>query len=111
MNFKIYPTHEFKKQFKRLYKKYPSLKGDLNKLIQTLQKKPDSGISLGFNLYKIRLAISSKGKGKSGGARIITYLVTEHKEIYLVYIYDKSQLENITKEQLAALLKNAGLNN
>ena len=111
MNFKIYPTQEFKKQFKRLYKKYPSLKGDLNKLIQTLRKKPDSGISLGFNLYKIRLAISSKGRGKSGGARIITYLITEHKEIYLVYIYDKSQLENITKEQLATLLKNAGLNN
>jgi len=111
MNFKIYPTPEFKKQFKRLYKKYPSLKDDLTNLIQTLRQKPESGIYLGFNLYKIRLAISSKGKGKSGGARIITYLVTEHKEIYLVYIYDKSQLENITKEQLAALLKNAGLNN
>lgn len=110
MNYKIYPTPEFKKRFKSLYKKYPSLKDDLDSLIQTLRQKPDSGISLGFNLYKIRLAISSKGKGKSGGARIITYLVTEHKEIYLVYIYDKSQLENISKEQILELLKNAGLN-
>lgn len=110
MNFKIYPTQEFKKQFKRLYKKYPSLKDDLNNLIQTLRNNPDSGISLGFSLYKIRLAVSSKGKGKSGGARIITYLITEHKEIYLVYIYDKSQLENITKEQILELLKSTGLN-
>jgi len=55
------------------------------------------------------LAITSKGKGKSGGARVITYLVTEDKEIYLVFIYDKSQLENITKEQIFELLRNAGL--
>ncbi|MGC9353001.1 MAG: type II toxin-antitoxin system RelE/ParE family toxin [Mariniphaga sp.] len=110
MNYKIYPTPEFKKRFKRLHKKYPTLKDDLSKVIQILQAKPDSGISLGFNLYKIRLAISSKGKGKSGGARIITYLITEHKEIYLVYIYDKSQLENITKEKLTKLIKDSGLN-
>jgi hypothetical protein len=55
------------------------------------------------------LAITSKGKGKSGGARVITYLITEKKEIYLVYIYDKSQLENIKKEQIVTLLKRAGL--
>ncbi|MGE5447839.1 MAG: hypothetical protein ACM3PR_05710 [Bacteroidales bacterium] len=46
------------------------------------------------------MAISSKGKGKSAGARIITFMVTEDKEVYLVYIYDKSQLENITKQQV-----------
>ena len=55
------------------------------------------------------MAISSKGKEKSGGARVITYLVTEDNEIYLTYIYDKSQLENITKEQIIELLKKAGL--
>lgn len=57
------------------------------------------------------MAITSKGKGKSGGARVITYLVTEDNEVYLVYIYDKSQLENITKEQIMELLKKAGLIN
>lgn len=85
------------------------MKSDLNDLIQILKEKPDFGIPLGCNIFKIRLAITSKGKGKSGGARIITYLVTEHKEIYLVYIYDKSQIENITKEQILELLKTAGL--
>jgi len=55
------------------------------------------------------MAISSKGKGKSGGARVITYLITEDREVYLVHIYDKGQLENITKPQLLQLLKRAGL--
>jgi len=64
---------------------------------------------LGFGIYKIRLAITSKGKGKSGGARVITYIVTDDSEVFLVYIYDKSQLENITKEQILELLKKAGL--
>ena len=53
------------------------------------------------------MAISSKGKGKAGGARVITYFVTEDKDVYLVYIYDKGQLENITKEQIVELLKKA----
>ena len=55
------------------------------------------------------MAVTSKGKGKSGGARVITYLVTEDNEVYLVYIYDKSQLENITKEQIMEQLTKAGL--
>jgi hypothetical protein len=55
------------------------------------------------------MAISSKGKGKSAGARAVTFIVTEDKEVYLIHIYDKSQLENITKQQVAELLKNAQL--
>ena len=109
MSYRIYPTPDFKKQFKKLCKKYPSLKSDLQELIVTLTEKPDTGINIGLGVYKIRLAITSKGKGKSGGARVITYLVTEKKEIFLVFIYDKSQLENITKEQINEMLKNANL--
>jgi len=55
------------------------------------------------------VAITSKGKGKSGGARLITYLLTEIQDVYLLHIYDKSQLDNITKDQILGLLKNAGL--
>ena len=55
------------------------------------------------------MAITSKGKGKSGGARVITFLVTEEKEVYLLHIYDKGQLENLTKDQILELLKKAGL--
>jgi hypothetical protein len=109
MSYSIYPTPVFKKHFKQLYKKYASLKNDLNELLLILKDNPDYGIPLGHNIFKIRLAISSKGKGKSGGARIITYLINADNELYLVYIYDKSQLENITREQILELLKNAGL--
>jgi hypothetical protein len=109
MSYKVYPTPDFKKHFKKLYKKHKSLKDDLERLLQILKDKPDVGIHLGHNLYKIRLAVSSKGKGKSGGARIITYLDNDAEELYLVYIYDKNQLENITKEQILELLKKAGL--
>jgi len=109
MNYSVYTTPDFKKFVKRLSKKYPSLKSDLQDLILVLKEKPDSGINLGQGIHKIRMAITSKGKGKSGGARVITYLVTEDNEVYLVYIYDKSQLENISKEQIIELLKKAGL--
>jgi len=111
MNYSVYPTPDFKKLLKKLVKKYPSLKADLQGLIRILQEEPDTGIHLGHGIHKIRLAIKSKGKGKSGGARVITYLVTQDQEVYLVYIYDKSQLENISKEQILDLLKKAGLSN
>ncbi len=109
MSYNVIPTPDFKKLFKRLYKKYPSLKSDLQELISILEEKPDSGTALGHNIYKIRMAISSKGKGKSGGARVITFLITDDREVYLVYIYDKSQLENLSKEQILELLQKAGL--
>lgn len=92
-----------------MVRKYPSLKIDLEKLITKLSKNPNLGVNLGHNLYKIRLAISSKGRGKSGGARVITFLISEDKEIYLVYIYDKSRLDNLTKEQILDMLKKEGL--
>jgi hypothetical protein len=109
MNYNVIPTPDFKKLFKKLLKKYSSLKIDLNELIDKISENPETGTSLGNGVYKIRLAISSKGKGKSAGARVITYIVTEDKEVYLVYIYDKSQLKNITKQQVLDLLKNAQL--
>ena len=64
MNYNVIPTPDFKKFFKKLFKKYPSLKNDLAQLIEKLEKDYTIGISLGNNLYKIRLAIESKNKGK-----------------------------------------------
>lgn len=109
MSYEVLTTPDFKKLFKHLYKKYPSLKDDLNNLIDVLSEYPETGTSLGQGIFKIRIAISSKGKGKSAGARVITYVVTEDREVYLVHIYDKSQLENITKQQVFDLLRNANL--
>jgi len=109
MSYNVIPTPDFKTLFKKLLKKYSSLKDDLQELIEVISENPETGTSLGHSVYKIRMAISSKGKGKSAGARVITYIVTEDKEVYLVYIYDKSQLENITKQQVFELLKKAQL--
>ncbi len=77
MNYNVIPTPDFKKFFKKLFKKYPSLKNDLAQLIEKLEKDYTIGISLGNNLYKIRLAIESKNKGKSGGARIIYFFLVQ----------------------------------
>ena len=109
MRYNIIPTPDFKKFFKKLYKKHPSLKEDINGLIEKLEVDYTIGIPLGDNLFKIRLAIESKNKGKSGGARIIYFLLSDDNEIYLIHIFDKGQFETIPKHILLDLLKNAGL--
>lgn len=75
MSVEIIASHNFRKEAKRLLKKYPSLKGELQNLNALLAENPTSGTPLGHNCYKIRLAIKSKGKGKSGGAKVITHVV------------------------------------
>ncbi|MCF0074860.1 type II toxin-antitoxin system RelE/ParE family toxin [Dyadobacter sp. CY261] len=90
---------------KRLAKRYPSLKTDVIKLVNSLSADPTQGIPLGQNCFKIRLAIKSKGKGKSGGARVITFVVVLSETVVLLSIYDKSDKENISSEELADLLQ------
>jgi hypothetical protein len=74
-------------------------------LITDLIKKPDSGKPLGNNCFKIRMAISSKNKGKSGGARVITYVKIVDKAVYLLSIYDKSESDTITDAELLSRIK------
>jgi len=100
MSYKISSIPLFDKQTKRLAKKYPSLKNDLADLIERLANDPEQGTALGNNFYKIRLAIASKGKGKSGGARVITYLKIIETTVYLASIYDKSDKSTITEKEL-----------
>ena len=75
-------------------------------LIELLETDPKQGISIGNNCYKIRFAIASKGKGKSGGARIITHVLVEGKKVYLISIFDKSEKENISNSEISLILKN-----
>ena len=105
MSYKILTIAPFDKQFKRLVKKYPSLKKELIDLITSLKTEPTNGFALGNECYKIRLAIASKGKGKSGGARGITYVAITDKEIFLLSIYDKSEQEDIGDKELIRLLE------
>ncbi|MEI9956457.1 MAG: type II toxin-antitoxin system RelE/ParE family toxin [Ferruginibacter sp.] len=105
--FVIKTTGSFDKSVKKLLKKYPSFVQDLKQLRTVLLKNPVSGISLGNDCYKLRLRISSKNTGKSGGARVITYVKIEKKQITLLDIYDKADKDSISEKELAALIKKA----
>lgn len=105
MSFKILLSDTFQRNFKQLAKKHLSLKSDLFNLIQSLENNPTQGIPLGNNLFKIRISITSTGKGKSGGARIITFAKLIDQEVFLITIYSKSDRESISKEELEKLTK------
>ena len=108
MSFSVIPSDKFKKEVKRLIKKYPSLKEELAELGAQLTAHPDLGTPLGSNTYKIRIAIKSKGKGRSGGGRIITYVVTEHREVYLLTIYDNSEFDSINDKTIRFIITTLG---
>lgn len=105
MNFEVKATRAFEKDIKRLAKKYPSLKSEFIHLVNELKQTPQMGTAVGNNCYKIRISIASKGKGKSGGARVITYVQITNSTVFLLAIYDKSENENITDKELNSLLK------
>jgi mRNA-degrading endonuclease RelE of RelBE toxin-antitoxin system len=105
MSYNILSIPPFDRQLKRLAKKYPSLKSDFSALLDTLQSKPKQGKAIGKSCYKIRLAIASKAKGKSGGGRVITNIVVSQKTVFLLSIYDKSDKENLFEKEIEELLK------
>jgi mRNA-degrading endonuclease RelE of RelBE toxin-antitoxin system len=108
MNYEVRTINSFEKEFKRLSKKFPSLKSDLLLLISDLENNPFQGVSLGKGFYKIRLKISSKGAGKSGGARIISFIKIIDQVIYLASIYDKSERSSISEKDLKLLANQIG---
>ena len=95
MKFKIEVTEDFQRQAKKLLKKYPSLKEELVVLMHSLSEYPRLGKAIGNNTYKIRLAVKSKGAGKSGGMRVITYVIFKKEYVFVIAIYDKSEVENL----------------
>jgi mRNA-degrading endonuclease RelE of RelBE toxin-antitoxin system len=105
MSFNIITTPAFEKELKSLLKKYPSVKNDIIELVAKLIKEPKMGIAIGNDCYKIRMAITSKGKGKSGGARVITFVQIIETTIYLLCIYDKADTSNISDKILKERLK------
>ena len=104
MSFRILPTYRFEKELKRLVRKFPSLKKEYANLLSQLSENPQSRTSLGNECFKIRLSIASKGKGKRGGARVITYIFIRTNTVYLLTIYDKSEVANVTAKDLKELI-------
>ncbi len=105
MNYKVIPVDKFKKEAKRLIKKFPSLKSELAQLADALSINPTMGTALGQEAFKIRVSVKIKGKGKSGGARIITYVIWPQKEVYLLTIYDKAEFDSIADKTLRRIIE------
>lgn len=98
MSFDINTTPEFESQAKALQKRHRSFKSDLKDLVLSLTANPFQGVELAHGIRKIRMAITSKGRGKSGGARVITYtIVTAEADgrVYLMNVYDKSDFSTV----------------
>ena len=104
MSYSVQSIAVFEKQAKRLVKKYSSLKVELQVLVNSLKETPEQGTPIGNNCFKIRVAVASKGKGKRGGARVITNYVVSDGTVYLLSIYDKSEKDTLTAKEIADLL-------
>jgi len=102
---KIEYIPNFYRKIKNLGKKNKNLINDLQKLVKVLEKDPTTGTFLGSDIYKIRVANSSKNIGKRGGFRVITYYVDENNIVYLVEIYEKNSIENIPIEELIKIIQ------
>ncbi len=107
--YNIIITPKFLRLLKLLVKKYPSLKMEFHNLAQQLRENPIIGTPIGNDCYKIRIAIASKGKGKSGGGRAITHIVVQEEKVYLLAIYDKSEIENLPDKEILKLIKDKDL--
>lgn len=110
MKVHIHTTSEFKRMAKPLAKKYKSFEDDYNNFLDELEENPNLGTSLGHGVFKVRMAIASKGKGKSGGARVLTFHVNqindEEIDVSLLSIYDKGEIDNVSDAYIKQIVKN-----
>jgi hypothetical protein len=102
---RVRTSEEFRIAYKRLKKRHKSLQHDFERLLVSLLENPIQGVEIEENVRKIRLAITSKGRGKSGGARVIIRVRLIADELQLLYIYDKSDYENVSDAFLRDVLK------
>jgi len=109
MNYNILASLEFIKDLKRLAKRYPSIRKDIAVLSDVLRENPFTGISPGSDCFKIRFAIASKNRGKSGGGRLITCVKVVDETVYLLTMYDKSDQENVTDNEISNILTSLDL--
>lgn len=104
---------EFAHRAKALAKKYKSFEADYADFLDSMEENPYQGTSLGRGVYKTRMAITSKGKGKSGGARVLTYNITESENgdivVTLLSIFDKSEMDNVSDVYISDLVRQAKL--
>lgn len=105
---KVRISEDFRVSYKRLKKRHKSLEADFERLLASLLQNPWQGVDLGDGLRKIRLAITSKRRGSSGGARVIIRVLIVEDELHLLYIYDKADIGNVSDSYLRDLIKRMG---
>lgn len=112
MNFEVYPTLDFQRAFKALAKRHRSLPADMKEFVKSLKKDPYQGVELSPGIRKIRMAITSKDRGKSGGARVITCTILPDEfdgRVYLLDIYDKSDADSVNLDVIKEVVSDIGL--
>jgi mRNA-degrading endonuclease RelE of RelBE toxin-antitoxin system len=109
MNYEIVATQRFSRELKRLLKKYQSLKTEYAQLLDELEKNPYLGEPIGNDCYKIRVKIASKQKGKSGGARMISFVCSKKENVYLLAVYDKSEVSTMGENVIDARINDLKL--
>ncbi len=109
MNLTISRTDRFTKSFKKLAKRYNKIAKDYSDLLNLLESDKHNAVSLGYDLYKICLSNSSNPKGKSSGFRVVYFLKNKDNEIFLLDIFSKNEIENISKNRLFELIGKYGL--
>lgn len=105
VGFDIEETDTFAKAIKKLQKRFKSVEDDCDSFIQSIKTVDELGIHLGNGVYKVRIANSNKKSGKSSGYRMISYLKLIDKKLYLMYIYDKSDLDSVSEKEIDELIK------
>lgn len=112
MSLEIVRSERFTKEFKRLAKRYRGLVDDYEAFLEGLKANPLQGVEIAPRVRKIRMAITAKGRGKSGGARVITFnaLISERDgRVYLLLIYDKADADSIKLNVVREILDELGL--
>ena len=104
MNLQVVEKILYKKSYKKLSKQYKNIGDDVEAFLDSISSKSDLGIEIKSNIFKARIKNSDKNKGKSAGYRLISYLALVNNELHLLYIYDKSKIENLTENEIDKLI-------
>ncbi len=110
-NITISVSDDFAKEAKRLAKKYPSFKQDYKDFLLSIKNNPLQGDEITKNIRKIRMAIKAKGKGKSGGARVITFNILtdiENGHVVFLLLYDKEDASTVKVNVVKQLVRDMG---
>ena len=105
MSYKVDTTDNFEREAKRLIKKYKSLKKEIEDLIDELEENPEKGTHIKNGVYKIRLAVKSKGKGKRGGMRVMTQIKIVKEKVYMFSIFSKGEKNDISDKEIKRLIE------